>query len=52
MDKKLVLNMITYYEFMMRNLTGVIMHPETQKNIEKVHYAIEHNLPLKRQVTY
>ena len=48
LDKKLVLNMITYYEFMVRNLAGVLMHPETLKNIEKVHYAIEHNLPVKR----
>ena len=42
--------MITYYEFMVRNLTGCLMHPDTMASIEKVHYAVEHNLPLKRQV--
>ena len=42
--------MITYYEFMQRNLQGCIMHPDTLKSIEKVHYSVEHNLPIRRQV--
>ena len=44
--------MITYYEFMVRNLAGCLMHPDTLASIEKVHYAVEHNLPLKRMVNY
>jgi hypothetical protein len=42
--------MITYYEFMHRNLQGCIIHPDTLKSIEQVHYSVEHNLPLRRQV--
>jgi hypothetical protein len=44
--------MITYYEFMYRNLTGMLMHPEVKKRIELVHYKVEHNLPVKRQLLY
>jgi hypothetical protein len=42
--------MITYYEFMSRNLVGCIIHPETVKAIETVHYHVEHNLPIRREV--
>jgi hypothetical protein len=28
------------------------MHPDTLKSIEKVHYSVEHNLPLSRQLLY
>ena len=50
MEKKLVLNTITYYEFQQRNLQGVIMNPETMKAMETVHYHVEHNLPVRREV--
>jgi len=50
LDKKLVLNAIAYYEFQMRNLQGVEMHPETMKSLEIVHYHVEHNLPVRREV--
>lgn len=33
---------------MHRNLQGSIMHPDTLKAIEKVHYRVEHNLPIER----
>lgn len=49
-DKKLVLNAIAYYEHQMRNLPGVEMHPETMKSLEIVHYHVEHNLPVRREV--
>ena len=42
--------MITYYEFMHRNLEGCIIHPETIKSIETVHYHVEHNIPIRREV--
>ena len=50
LDKKLVLNAITYYEFQNRNLQGVSLHPETMKSLEIVHYHVEHNLPVRREV--
>jgi hypothetical protein len=49
-DKKLVLNQITYYEFQYRILQGVVINPETLKAIETVHYHVEHNLPVRREV--
>lgn len=49
-EKKLVLNAITYYEFQHRNLQGVLINPETIKALETVHYHIEHNLPVRREV--
>jgi len=52
LDKKLVLNAIAYYEFQMRNLQGVEMHPETMKSLEIVHYHVEHNLPVRRELLY
>ena len=48
--KQLVLNMILYYEFHMRNLEGAIIHPEAQKNLEIAKYHVENNLPLRREV--
>ena len=50
LQKKLVMNMILYYEFQLRNLTGVTIHPEAKKSIETVHYHLEHNLPVRREV--
>jgi hypothetical protein len=35
---------------MSRNLSGMVIHPETQKAIETVHYHVENNLPIKREV--
>jgi len=51
LDKKLVLNAIAYYEFQARNLQGVVIHPETMKAIETVHYHVDHNLPVRREVS-
>jgi hypothetical protein len=51
-DKKLVLNQITYYEFQYRILQGVVINPETLKSIETVHYHVEHNLPVRREVIF
>jgi hypothetical protein len=44
--------MVTYYEFMSRNLIGCIINPETQKAIETVHYHVEHNLPIRRELLF
>jgi len=49
-QKKIVLNMITYYEFQSRNLHGFTINPETIKAIENVHYHVDHNLPVRREV--
>jgi hypothetical protein len=37
---------------MSRNLSGMVIHPETQKAIETVHYHVEHNLPIKRELLF
>ena len=50
--KKLVLNSIAYYEFQMRNVEGMSMNPEAMKAIETVHYHVEHNLPVRREVIF
>lgn len=52
LQKKIVLNMVLYYEFQARNLQGVLINPETIKAIETVHYHVEHNLPIRREVKY
>ena len=49
-DKKMILNMIAYYEFHYRNNQGIMINPETLKSMEIVHYHVEHNLPVNRQV--
>ena len=43
---------LTYLDFMSRNLSGMVIHPETQKAIETVHHHVEHNLPIRREVKY
>lgn len=50
LQKKIVLNSIIYYEFQSRNLHGFTINPETLKAIEYVHYQVEHNLPVRREV--
>ena len=50
LQKKIVLNSIIYYEFQSRNLHGFLINPETMKAIEYVHYQVEHNLPVRREV--
>lgn len=49
-QKKIVLNSIIYYEFQSRNLHGFVINPETLKAIENVHYHVDHNLPIRREV--
>ena len=51
-DKKMILNMIAYYEFHYRNNQGVMINPDTLKSMEIVHYHVEHNLPVRREVKY
>ncbi|EGR33783.1 hypothetical protein IMG5_038290, partial [Ichthyophthirius multifiliis] len=50
--KSIVINQLTYYEYMSRTLHGFVMHPETQKAIEKVHYDIEQNIPVRRELLF
>ncbi|EAS02419.1 hypothetical protein TTHERM_00727790 (macronuclear) [Tetrahymena thermophila SB210] len=52
MKKQLVLNQIAYYEFQSRNLQGFNLHPETMKAIEKIHYDVDHNIPVKRELLF
>jgi len=52
LQKKLVLNALTYYEFQSRNLPGVALNPESMKSMEIVHYHVEHNLPVRRELLY
>eukprot|EP01017_Pseudomicrothorax_dubius_P038457 TRINITY_DN5761_c0_g2_i2.p1 TRINITY_DN5761_c0_g2~~TRINITY_DN5761_c0_g2_i2.p1 ORF type:complete len:576 (-),score=198.02 TRINITY_DN5761_c0_g2_i2:117-1844(-) len=51
-QKKMVLNAITYYEFQYRNLQGVVIHPETIKSLETVHYHVENNMPVSRTLLF
>lgn len=37
---------------MSRNVAGIDYHPETKIAIEKVHYAVTHNIPIKREMLY
>ena len=52
MDRKIVLNHIKYLETMDGLNSGISMHPETKSIIEQVHYRIEHNLPVKKELLY
>ena len=51
-QKKIVLNLIQYYEFQQRHIAGVFLNPETQKSMEIVHYHVQNNLPIKRELIY
>lgn len=50
LDRKLVLNTITYYEMMNRHTGGNGFNEETKMVINDVHYHLEHNLPVKKDV--
>lgn len=52
-QKLVVLNAITYYEFLARNNPDFVMiHPEFIKNLEIVHHNVEHNLPVGKDLLY
>lgn len=46
-----VLNHIQYLIHMNTYNPGFVLHPETIKTIENVHYCVNHNLPVNRIVT-
>lgn len=50
LDRRLVLNSITYYEMMNRHLGGNGFNEDTTRVINDVHYHVEHNLPVKKDV--
>lgn len=52
LTKKMVLNQIAYFEFQYRNMAGVVMHPESIRDIEIVHYHVENNLPIRRELLF
>lgn len=52
MKKKLLQSAIRYLHFQHRNNLGVVFTPEQEENIEKVHYSVEHNLPVDRLLLY
>lgn len=51
-EKKTVLTMINYIEFQHRHVSGLVLNPETMKNIETVHYHVMNNLPIQREKLY
>jgi hypothetical protein len=51
-QKKVVMNMLHYYEFQERHLAGLYLNPETKKAIEIVHYHVQNNLPVKRELLW
>ncbi|CAD8043108.1 unnamed protein product [Paramecium primaurelia] len=51
-QKKTVLTMINYIEFQHRHVSGLVLNPETMKNIETVHYHVMNNLPIQREKLY
>ena len=50
MKKLVVLNEIQYLIHMNTYNPGFVLHPETIKAIENVHYCVNHNLPVNRIV--
>ena len=50
LDRRLVLNSITYYEMMNRHMGGNGFSEETRKVVNDVHYNVEHNLPVRKDV--
>lgn len=38
LEKKCVLNLISYYEFQSRHIAGFELNPATKKSMEIVHY--------------
>jgi TolA-binding protein len=48
--KLVVLNKIEYLKHMNYHPTGLVLHPETIKVIENVHYLVNNNLPVSKFV--
>ena len=46
--KLAVINQIRYLEYLNLHHTGFVLHPETIKVIENIHYCVNHNLPVSR----
>lgn len=51
LDRRLVLNTITYYELMNRHMGGNGFNEDTKRLINDVHYHVEHNLPVNKDVS-
>ena len=48
--KLVVINKITYLQHMNQHPSGLVLHPETIKTIENVHYLVNNNLPVSKFV--
>ncbi|KAM3141918.1 hypothetical protein pb186bvf_006004 [Paramecium bursaria] len=52
LEKKVIINILNYYEFQNRHIAGLEMNPETKKSLEIVHYHVTNSLPIKREIIY
>ena len=52
MSRKILQNALLYLDFQSRNIAGVVFSPQAKENIETVHYLLEHNLPVQKQLLY
>ncbi len=51
-QRKILQNAMAYLDFHSRNMAGVVFSAEAKENMETVHYHIEHNLPVSKQLLY
>lgn len=52
LQRTVMLNSITYYEMLNRFAGGMLYNPDTIKVLNDVHYNVEHNLPVLKEVGY
>lgn len=48
--KHLILGVIRYHQFQELLFDEMAYHPETKKMLEELHFQVEHNLPVKKEV--
>jgi hypothetical protein len=52
MKRMAVLNNLKYYEFKEKFEHAAFVHPESKKSMEELHYLVEHNLPVRKELLY
>ena len=45
-------NMEVRFIYLIKSFKGVMIHPETIKSLETVHYHLTHNIPIRRELLY
>lgn len=47
-----MLGMIKYHQIRQNLFEEVSLHPETLRNLEVLHYHVEHNIPIEKELVF